>query len=224
MVAEQRLDLLKQWLQQVIPETIQDIQAASVDASFRRYYRVYLQNKTYIVMDAPPQQEDIRPFIRIAERFLSIGLQVPEIFRQDLDQGFLLLSDLGDEIYLKHLNASNATRLYTDAIQALIVLQRNSLSEPHFLPDYDANLLRKELELFREWFLSKHLRIRLTEVQNSALNQVFDELIQSALSQPRVWVHRDYHSRNLMCTEQANPAILDFQDAVSGPVTTSPEQ
>jgi N-acetylmuramate 1-kinase len=217
--ADQRLYALQQWLQRVLDEPIQDIQVASADASFRRYFRIFVASGSYIAMDAPPDKEDIAPFVQIAQCFLKFGLHVPEIYQQNAEKGFLLLGDLGDEVYLKHLRADNVEKLYGDAMDALLLLQQGTFSNTNFLPEYDAVLLRNELELFRNCYLVQHLQLKLEKEQNLALDQVFGVLIQSALAQPRVFVHRDYHSRNLMLLSDHNPGILDFQDAVLGPVT-----
>jgi aminoglycoside/choline kinase family phosphotransferase len=195
------------------------IARASADASFRRYFRLRRDDESYIVMDAPPAKEDIQPFIEIAERFHAIGLNVPLILERDLDQGFLLLSDLGDQLYLDRLNRNTVEQLYGDAMDALVVLQAGGLGDEQALPPYDRALLWREMELFREWYLGRHLGLSLAPSQNGALDRVFETLAQSALEQPRVWVHRDFHSRNLLVTRQNNPGILDFQDAVTGPVT-----
>ena len=170
-------------------------------------------------MDAPPDKEDTGPFVRIAQQFRKIGLNVPEVIEQDLDNGFLLLSDLGQQTYLGLLDAGNVERLYGDAMDALMVLQIGTDTDPDFLPKYDRRLLLDEMALFRDWLLRQHLGLDLNDEQLRSLQDSFDFLASSALEQPSVWVHRDYHSRNLMKTERHNPGILDFQDAVSGPVT-----
>lgn len=216
---DQRLHALQKWLQLVLDEPIQDIQVASADASFRRYFRIFVAGGSYIAMDAPPDKENIAPFVQIAQCFLKFGLNVPKIYQQNAEKGFLLLSDLGDKVYLKHLRADNVEKLYSDAMDALLLLQQATSLNTNFLPEYDAVLLRNELELFRNCYLVQHLQLKLEKEQNLALDQVFDALIQSALAQPRVFVHRDYHSRNLMLLSDHNPGILDFQDAVLGPVT-----
>jgi aminoglycoside/choline kinase family phosphotransferase len=170
-------------------------------------------------MDAPPDKEDTGPFVRIAQQFRKIGLNVPEVIEQDLDNGFLLLSDLGQQTYLGLLDAGNVERLYGDAMDALMVLQIGTDTDPDFLPKYDRRLLLDEMALFRDWLLRQHLGLDLNDEQLRSLQDSFDFLASSTLEQPSVWVHRDYHSRNLMKTERHNPGILDFQDAVSGPVT-----
>lgn len=169
-------------------------------------------------MDAPPENEDCRPFVDIARALFDIGLHVPKIIEEDLEQGFLLLDDLGDRLYLDELNEDTVERLYGDAIGALVTLQACG-PEHHELPPYDEDLLMQEMELFREWFLNRHLELELNHEINQMLDQTFKILADNALQQPRVCVHRDYHSRNLMVTDAHNPGILDFQDAVVGPVT-----
>jgi aminoglycoside/choline kinase family phosphotransferase len=207
---------LEQWLGVVLTEKAFTLSIASADASFRRYFRVHLQDKTLIAMDAPPEQESCTSFIDIAKLFLDCGLHVPEVIVQDMEQGFLLLSDLGNDTYLSQLNKDTAQPLYSDATNALINLQL--ASKPNVLPAYDAALLMREMQLFPEWYLAKHLNVNLDAAQQSVLDKTFTILTQNILSQTQVYVHRDYHSRNLMVCEN-NPGILDFQDAVYGPIT-----
>lgn len=215
-----RLTQLKEWLAtvpalHVLPESIRP---ASSDASFRRYFRVDAPDgATYIVMDAPPPQEDVRPFIHVAEVFGETGASVPKILAQDIERGFLLLTDLGSTTYLNQLNADSAHKLYLDAIDALVMMQAQS--KPDVLPEYDRALLHRELMLFPDWYIAKHLGVQLSDKQTALLNTVFDTLLANNLAQPQVYVHRDYHSRNLMVLPQGNPGILDFQDAVYGPIT-----
>lgn len=197
------------------PETLR---AASADASFRRYFRVdAADGSTLIVMDAPPPQEDVRPFVKVAGLFGATGVTVPAILAQDVERGFLLLSDLGNTTYLKQLNSDTAHKLYIDAIEALVLLQAQS--RPGQLPVYDRELLHRELMLFPDWYLGKHLNAALDDKHQTDLNKVFDILLANNLAQPQVYVHRDYHSRNLMVLDKGNPGILDFQDAVYGPIT-----
>lgn len=207
---------LEAWLQQVLANTPFTLTTASADASFRRYFRVHTANATMIAMDAPPPQEDCRPFVRIAEMLLAAGLNVPKILAQEINHGFLLLSDLGDATYLSVLNADNAKQLYGDATQALIKMQL--ASQPDALPPYDEALLAREMQLFPDWYIAKHLNTALDDAQTKVLQQTFAILNQNILAQAKVTVHRDYHSRNLMVCEN-NPGILDFQDAVYGPIT-----
>ncbi|MBC7696831.1 MAG: phosphotransferase [Bacteroidia bacterium] len=195
---------------------------ASADASFRRYFRVhlpnaYLGNSTLIAMDAPPPHEDCTPFVKVAELLLAAGLNAPKVIAQDLQQGFLLLSDLGDDTYLSQLQSEKTSILYGDATNALIKMQL--ASKPNVLPMYDDALLTREMQLFPDWYVVKHLNASLNNDQQAVLNNTFAILNQNILAQGQVYVHRDYHSRNLMITQQNNPGILDFQDAVYGPIT-----
>ena len=218
--ADARLAALSRWVAGIVAGRHCDIRPASADASFRRYFRVRLKDGTsYIVMDAPPDKEDSRPYIEVARRLRGLGLNVPEVLAEDTAQGFLLITDLGSQSYLDALNPESVERLYGDALAALVVLQAGIHTDSSFLPPYDAALLQREMELFREWFLGRHLGLALTSAQHGVLDRSFAALAESALAQPRVWVHRDYHSRNLMVYPAHNPGILDFQDAVMGPVT-----
>ena len=215
----ERDELRRRWLNRVLPTAAFDMVPASEDASFRRYFRVRYASASHIVMDAPPIQEDCGPFVKIAGALDALGLHVPRVLAANLEQGFLLLTDLGDRQYLTELSNSNAHWLYSDALDALLRLQIGGDPATALLPSYDHALLHREMELFRVWFLEKHSELALTEEENRVLGATFDILSKNALGQPRVWVHRDYHSRNLMITESANPGVLDFQDAVIGPVT-----
>jgi N-acetylmuramate 1-kinase len=208
---------LQNWLNQVLHDKSYTLSTASADASFRRYFRVHLQDDTLIAMDAPPPQEDCTPFVKIAKLFLDAGLNVPKVLAQDLTQGFLLLSDLGDDTYLSKLNSDNAQALYGDATDALIRLQL--ASKPDVLPPYDEVLLTREMNLFPDWYVAKHLAFTMNDEQQSWLKQAFDALNKNILSQAQVYVHRDYHSRNLMLTNADSPGVLDFQDAVYGAIT-----
>jgi aminoglycoside/choline kinase family phosphotransferase len=219
MSQDPRHDQLDRWLCKIFDIDSVNTQPASSDASFRRYFRFHVFGESYIAMDAPPDKEDCGSFIRIGRQFYELGLNVPRIIETDVNQGFLLLSDLGSDVYLAHLNEKTVERLYGDALGALAVLQAGTFVDKAFLPQYDSGLLRNEMELFREWYLGEHLGLKLSGDQQSVLDEIFTILIESALSQPQVWVHRDYHSRNLMVMELNNPGILDFQDAVLGPVT-----
>lgn len=213
----QRQQQLTDWLHGLFPGTDFTLAPASADASFRRYFRAtFADGTTRVVMDAPPQHEDCRPFLHIGKLFEDAGTHVPHVYAQDLEQGFLLLSDLGNTTYLQALNPENATQLYGAATDALIRIQLAS-SETE-LPRYDEALLRRELNLFPEWYISRHLNVQLTDKQSAKLETVFQRILANNLAQPCVYVHRDYHSRNLMLSEP-NPGILDFQDAVYGPIT-----
>jgi hypothetical protein len=215
-----RLVQLADWLSGLTtPATLVDsLRLASADASFRRYFRVDTQSgQSLIVMDAPPPQEDVRPFVKVAELFSATGVSVPTVLAQDTERGFLLLSDLGSTTYLKQLNPDTAHKLYLDAIDALIQLQVQSRAG--VLPVYDRELLHRELMLFPDWYVTRHLKATLSDAQSADLNRVFDMLLANNLAQAQVYVHRDYHSRNLMVMDKGNPGILDFQDAVYGPIT-----
>ncbi|MGJ3441467.1 phosphotransferase [Pseudomonas sp. Je.1.5.c] len=221
-----RLELLKDWLKQQLLALFQingwgevpegTLTAASSDASFRRYFRWQGANRSFVVMDAPPPQENCRPFVEIDHLLASADVHVPLIHAQDLERGFLLLGDLGHQTYLDIINSENADGLFADAIDALLALQRLPMTAP--LPSYDDALLRRELELFPEWYVGRELGVALTATQLATWQRVSQLLIDSALAQPKVLVHRDYMPRNLMHSKP-NPGVLDFQDAVYGPVT-----
>ncbi|HKB84216.1 MAG TPA: phosphotransferase [Burkholderiales bacterium] len=210
-----RYALVLDWLARQLPGRTFSLAPASADASFRRYYRVTLPDATLVVMDAPPEQEDCRPFVKVAGLMAAAGLNVPTLLAQDLKQGFLLLSDLGSTTYLAALNDDNADGLFRDATDALIRWQL--ASREGVLPPYDETLLRRELDLFPEWYLRRHLGIELDGPQRQSLEAVFRLVLANNLAQPRTYVHRDYMPRNLMLTEP-NPGVLDFQDAVYGPI------
>jgi aminoglycoside/choline kinase family phosphotransferase len=214
----ERFRLLENWIGTEFPDKRFTLVPASEDASFRRYFRVTFSDGTLIAMDAPPPQEDCTPFVHVAGLFAAAAVHVPEILAQDLAQGFLLLSDLGSTTYLQALNADagNADCLYRDAATALTKIQL--ASRANVLPDYDEALLLRELNLFPDWYLGKHLHVVPGAAQKAELDHIFQRIVQNNLAQPKVFVHRDYHSRNLMVTTP-NPGIIDFQDAVYGPIT-----
>jgi aminoglycoside/choline kinase family phosphotransferase len=215
--SQDRLSLLQEWLNSLAINNFSVPQPASADASFRRYFRV--QDKTLgtsrIVMDAPPEKEDSSAFILITELLRVAGVNAPAIFAQDLDLGFLLLDDLGSQPYLDLLNDTSADTLYSDAIKAIVKMQ--AIDSP--LPAYDRLRLQSEMDLFETWYLNRHLEVSLNAGQQQGLAGIFKLLIDSALQQPQVFVHRDFHSRNLMKTASNNPGVIDYQDAVNGPVT-----
>jgi N-acetylmuramate 1-kinase len=213
----QRIEQLENWLAAQFPQQTLNISPASADASFRRYFRVQLEDgSTRIIMDAPPEHEDCRPFVKVAKLFAAAGAHVPTIHAQDLEQGFLLLSDLGNTTYLSALNDSNADDLYAEALGALAAIQRASV--PGALPEYDRALLLRELELFPVWYIARHKGVSLSEADTAALYEVFEQILAVNLAEPKVFVHRDFHSRNLMLGSP-NPGVLDFQDAVYGPLS-----
>ncbi|MHB0817665.1 aminoglycoside phosphotransferase family protein [Stutzerimonas stutzeri] len=198
----------------VVPEA--SLIAASSDASFRRYFRWQAADRSLILMDAPPPQENCRPFVEVAALLAEAGIHVPEVLAEDLERGFLLLGDLGRQTYLDVIDDDNADALFTDAVRALLVFQALPVSTQ--LPQYDEALLRRELQLFPEWYVQRHLGGSFSPVQRQLWERSCQLLIDSALAQPTVLVHRDYMPRNLMISEP-NPGVLDFQDAVIGPVT-----
>jgi aminoglycoside/choline kinase family phosphotransferase len=213
-----RREILQEWARKQLGWPKAMLSPASADASFRRYFRIRRDSTSYILMDAPPEQEDCEPFVHVGQLLLQLGLHVPEILARDAEQGFLLLSDLGGRLYLDELSASNVDRLYGDALGALATLQS---CDPYSsnLPAYDHQLLMFEMSLFKDWLLGTHLDLSLDDSQQAELQQIFEQLADNALQQPQVCVHRDYHSRNLMVSDYHNPGILDFQDAVIGPMT-----
>ncbi len=213
----QRQQQLTEWLHRLFPDRSFTLAPASADASFRRYFRAtFSDGDTRIIMDAPPQHEDCRPFLHVGKLFEAAGAHVPHVFAEDLQQGFLLLSDLGNTTYLQALTATTAPALYGAATDALVKIQLASC--PDELPPYDEALLLREMRLFPEWYIAKHLNVTLGDTQHAKLETMFARIAANNLAQPRVYVHRDYHSRNLMLTEP-NPGIIDFQDAVYGPIT-----
>jgi len=216
---DKRREALTDWLESVIDQKGIVVEPASEDASFRRYFRVNAAECTYIAMDAPPAKENCRSFVAIARAFAARGLNVPRVLGENLDQGFLLLTDFGSIHYLDCLAASNVNRLYDDAVRAILRLQTNFGKGELDLPGYSRDLLVREMELFNDWYLARHLRYQISAVEQRILMRTFFVLAESALAQPQVWVHRDYHSRNLMIVAENNPGIIDFQDAVVGPIT-----
>ena len=222
--SDARLQLLERWLEGLFGDRDFSIAVASADASFRRYFRVTRHGDTSIAMDAPPDKEDMAPYVRVAAMLVDVGVNAPRVLHQDAAQGFLLNTDLGTRTYLNELaDASKADALYGDALSALVTIQAKADRHARTLAPYDAAVLQREMALFPEWFVARHLGLTLTPAEEQQLQKTFDVLIAEALRQPRVFVHRDYHSRNLMVGDGqrygANPGILDFQDALYGPVT-----
>jgi N-acetylmuramate 1-kinase len=218
--SDSRLTLLKQWVSEDLGFGGARIEPASADASFRRYFRLTRGADSYIVMDAPPEKEALEPFVSVARALIGIGLNVPVILARHTERGFLLLSDLGTRQYLEALEAGgDVDRLYADALDALVRLQVRGSEAAQALPPYDRAALRREMELLPEWFLTRHLQATVEAADRAMLDRLFEFLAQSALAQPAVFVHRDYHSRNLLITAESNPGIIDFQDAVRGAVT-----
>ncbi|AXO90219.1 aminoglycoside phosphotransferase [Pseudomonas parafulva] len=221
-----RLQQLTVWLERQLQNLFRDnawgevptgsLTAASSDASFRRYFRWEGGGRSLVIMDAPPPQENCAPFVAIDHLLASAQVNVPVIHAQDLERGFLLLGDLGRQTYLEVIDGDNADALFDAAIEALLALQRLPMQAP--LPSYDTALLRRELALFPEWYVGHALNTAFDDAQQARWQRISQLLIDSALAQPKVLVHRDYMPRNLMLSTP-NPGVLDFQDAVYGPVT-----
>ncbi len=207
----------RRWLASVLPDGEFTLQPASEDASFRSYWRVGNAGETRILMDAPPDREAIGPWLDVATRLHDAGVHAPRIDAHDVTRGFILMEDLGDRTYLPELDAANVDRLYADALDALLRMQ--SAVDVAGLPAYDRNRLVAEMELLPEWFLGRHLAYAPGGDERDVIEAAFAFLVQAALEQPRAFVHRDFHSRNLLVTPQRSPGIIDFQDAVSGPLT-----
>jgi N-acetylmuramate 1-kinase len=218
--SDSRLADLTRWVHDDLGFVGSRIAPASADASFRRYFRVTRGADTYIVMDAPPEKEDLAPFLSVAKILLGFGLNVPVTLARDSTRGFLLLSDLGERQYLDELAVDGAAdRLYADAFGALATMQTADSRQPGDVPPYSHALLMREMELMPEWFLRTHLGLQISAAERGMLDRLFEALSQRALEQSATFVHRDYHSRNLLVTVDHNPGVLDFQDAVRGPVT-----
>jgi len=211
---DDRLHALSAWIAGQLGTNDFRLERASTDASFRRYFRVFFEGRTLIAMDAPPERENSAAFVKVAGLLRDAGLNAPRIHERDLARGFLLVTDLGTQPYLAALDEASADRLFGDATSALVRWQ--SASRPGVLPEYDEALLRRELDLFPDWYVARHLEVKLTTAQRRALEAVFAAILERNLAEPRVYVHRDYMPRNLMVTEP-NPGVLDFQDAVYGP-------
>jgi aminoglycoside/choline kinase family phosphotransferase len=210
---EQRLA----WLRHALGDPHAHLARASADASFRSYWRTRSGGRTWILMDAPPEREDIRPWLDIATRLLAGGLHAPVVRASDVSAGFVLMADLGERMYLPELDDTTVDALYGDALDALLAMQTRV--DATGLPDYDRARLVAEMELLPQWFLARHLGIEPGCAGWDTIEAAFDALARSALAQPQAFVHRDYHSRNLLVVDGRNPGIIDFQDAVRGPVT-----
>lgn len=225
--ADLRLSQLDAWLASLNLVDVASRRAASTDASFRRYFRLdvlpALRAKlgdTLIAMDAPPERENVPAFLHVDGLLFEAGVTVPAIVARDVERGYLLLSDLGTTTYLQRLDSDNASFMYSDAIDALIAFQLTSA--PGVLPEFDRAFVLREMQLFPEWFVARHLGVTMTPAQQASLDKVFETITANVLAQQQVFMHRDYHSRNLMWLEEgtlSNPGVLDFQDAVYGPVT-----
>jgi N-acetylmuramate 1-kinase len=214
-----RVALIRDWLSRDLRLPLGRLEPASSDASFRRYFRAFAGDATYVVMDAPPGKEDVRPYLKVSGLLAGVGAHVPQVHEADADRGLLLLEDLGTTHYLERLHAGDdPVRLYGDALAALVDIQVRGAEASLQLPPYDAPALARELALMPEWFLGRHLLLTLDAADEELLAASFAFLTREALAQPAVFVHRDYHSRNLMVVADRNPGVLDFQDALRGAV------
>lgn len=217
MIDKRQQELLK-WLSEVLKTDDFTCETASSDASFRRYFRVSLSGQTYIAMDAPPEKEDCTAFLAIAKLLRQQGVNAPKVFKQSLSKGFLLLSDLGKACFLDKLTLESVDNLYSQAVGVLHLVHELPVLGLT-IPAYDSELLQREMDLFNVWFLDGLLGIKLSTSEHTELTAMMDVLIESALEQPQVFVHRDYHSRNLMLADKGEIGVIDFQDAVVGPIT-----
>lgn len=227
----QRISEIKNWLITELKAELHSFEVASNDASFRRYFRVAFKNsiagqtagQTFVVMDAPPEKEAIEAFIDIASCLEECSVHVPHLYAVNKPLGFILMSDLGSTDYLSVLKGLSGNdrvdSLYSDAIHTLLLMQKGLQQQTLELADYSASLLRSEMQLLPDWYIKKHCQHTLTDAEQTTLDDAMQRLIQSAQEQPQVFVHRDYHSRNLMLCDSHNPAVIDFQDAVLGPIT-----
>lgn len=218
-IIDPRADARLAWTRKALGDAHAELTRASVDAGFRSYWRTTRGNESWIVMDSPPDKEDVRPWLRIRALLQDGGVRVPKVLAQDVEAGFLLLEDLGANTYLHVIDEANADALFDDAIEQLLKIQAIDL--PADLPRYDEALLARELRLFDEWFLGRHLGMSLDCATMETLDQAYRRLIDAALAQPQVLVHRDFMPRNLMPAHEG-PAVLDFQDAVVGPIAYDP--
>lgn len=218
--ADERIEQITDWLCAELHFNPVRLEPASNDASFRRYFRAWrADGATRVVMDAPPDKEPIQPFLKVAALLATSGVHVPQVDAADPRRGFVLLEDLGSVLYLTRLRAGDDSEpLYADALQALLQMQV-AVPGAAGLDPYDRAALEREMALMPEWFCARHLQLLLEPEERALLSHTFELLTAEALAQPRVFVHRDYHSRNLLLVDQRNPGIVDFQDALYGPVT-----
>ena len=213
---DSRQEQLLHWVRDEFSTAVPALTPVSGDASFRRYFRFFINNESYIAVDAPPEREDSQPFIDVTRQLEQQGIRVPKIFLYSLSLGFFVISDFGDRLLLNEVNTGNAGDLYSSAIEMLLAIQQTPAES---IPPYDSALLQQEMGLFTDWYLNRHKRIRLTDEIVNLLKQIYALLEQSALEQPTVFVHRDYHSRNLMVLPDDSLGVIDYQDAVAGPIT-----
>jgi aminoglycoside/choline kinase family phosphotransferase len=214
-----RLSLMRDWLSRELRLQPARLEVASSDASFRRYFRVFSAGASYVVMDAPPEKEDVRPYLKVSRLLEELGAHVPHVHEADIARGLLLLEDLGTRPYLQSLQSgSDSERLYADALEALANIQLRGVPASLQLAPYGRSELAREMALMPEWFLGRHLSLDISGAESELLSDAFEFLILESLAQPQVFVHRDYHSRNLMVVGERNPGIIDFQDALCGPI------
>lgn len=218
-VADQRVSILRDWVSSIFPETPFTLVSLAGDASFRRYFRLTINEKSFVVMDAPPAKENCAPFIAIAKAFEQSTVRFPHIFSMDLEKGFLLLSDFGDKQLLPLLNDHSADAYYRLAMDDLLQMQRCDIVPNYSLPHFDDALFWREFEILDTWYIRKNLNKNLSESDDKKLKNIYQLLIDSISSHPPVFVHRDYHSRNIMLCDDSRLGILDFQDAVRGSIT-----
>ncbi|MBV9345689.1 MAG: phosphotransferase [Gammaproteobacteria bacterium] len=212
-----RLALIHDWLTRELRLPLTQVAPASSDASFRRYFRAFCGAATYIVMDAPPEREDVRPYLKVSALLEPLGVHVPHVHAVEAGRGLLLLEDLGTTLYLERLRAgADPEPLYAEALGALLRIQLGGAAAAAELPPYDAHELQREMRLMPEWFLGRHLGLTLEDAEQRLLERTCAFLVDAALAQPQVLVHRDYHSRNLMVLPERGPGVIDFQDAVRG--------
>jgi N-acetylmuramate 1-kinase len=205
------------WTRASLGDNTLTLEPASADASFRSYWRTHHDGRSWIVMDSPPAQEDPRPWLAIGQRLATAGLHVPAVYDKDLQQGFLLIEDLGSRLYLSELNDNNADTLYGNAMNALLRMQAQM--DYRDLPSFDRDVVMRGLEVMPEWFLGRHLGHTPDDNERNVLNAAFDTVLRNMQEQPRCFVHRDFHSRNLLIVESNSPGIIDFQGALAGPLT-----
>lgn len=217
MKHDPRIEELTTWLEMQFPGQAISLQPLAGDASFRRYFRCQRENDEYVIMDAPPDREDCRPFVKVAETLAARGVRVPKILAQDLDQGFLILEDFGDQLLQNALNPLTAPDYYTTAMDALVQWQRHPL--PEDFPHFNAEFATREMQLFLDWFLDRHCQLTLTAIEREVIEHAFALLAKETESQPQTLIHRDYHSRNLLVLRDQDLGIIDFQDAMIGPIT-----
>lgn len=217
---QHRQSALSKWLQSVLPRQHYELVSLTGDASFRRYYRLHYNGISRIVMDAPPDKETMRPFLLVGDLLRQAGVRTPTVYACDEAQGFAMLDDFGDTLLLSQLTPDRADSLYRQALASLIVMQQCATASPGFLlPSFDQSFMRQELGLFSTWFLDSYLKLELTSAEQTMLEQTFDWLMTEISRLPQVFIHRDYHSRNIMILESGELGIIDFQDAMRGPLT-----